>query len=80
MAGLTPRERAVLDVLRRASGRVVSRQDLAVAAGLHDLSPRRVDALLTGIRRALGPGSVVTVRGRGWRLAADADVGDDGRA
>ncbi len=68
MAGLTPRERAVLDALERARPRVLSREALAAAAGLDGLSARRVDALLTGVRRAIGESAVVTVRGRGWRL------------
>ncbi len=66
---LTPRERAVLRVLEHARGAVVSRVALAVGAGLGDLSERRVDALVVGLRRELGADAVVTVRGRGWRLA-----------
>ena len=69
MAGLTPRERAVLDALERARPRVLSRAALAAAAGLDGLSERRVDALLIGVRREIGDDAVVTVRGRGWRLA-----------
>lgn len=69
MAGLTPRERAVLDVLARHRGTVVPRAVLAAEAGVGDLSERRADALIAGLRRALGPDAVVTVRGRGWRLA-----------
>jgi two-component system OmpR family response regulator len=72
---LTPRERAVLRALSGARGAVLSRGALAAAAGLHDLSVRRVDALVSGLRRELGPGAIVTVRGRGWRLAEPADSG-----
>jgi DNA-binding response OmpR family regulator len=72
MAGLTPREAALLEALERHRGAVVSRATLAAETGLQDLSVRRVDALVSGVRRALGDGTIVTVRGRGWRLATHA--------
>jgi DNA-binding response OmpR family regulator len=65
---LTPQERAVYDVLASSAGRVVSRTELTRAAGLEDVNPRRCDALLVGVRRAVGPAGVVTVRRRGWML------------
>ncbi len=71
-SGLTPRERAVLDVLDAERGRVVSRVDLARRAGLSGLSPRRVDTLLVALRRRLGD-RLVTVRGRGWMLGPETD-------
>jgi hypothetical protein len=70
--GLGPRERAVLSALVDNGGRVVDRDQLRRDAGLESLSARRCDAVLVGIRRALGPHSVVTVRRRGWRLHPDA--------
>jgi DNA-binding response OmpR family regulator len=76
---LPEREAAVLRVLREAGGRVVSRADLARAAGLGGLSERRVDGVLVRLRRALPEGALVTVRGRGWALASPEphEVGTD---
>jgi DNA-binding winged helix-turn-helix (wHTH) protein len=68
---LGPRERAVLSALVGNGGRVVDRDQLRRDAGLDELSPRRCEAMLVGIRRALGPDAVVTVRRRGWRLNPD---------
>lgn len=61
----------MLEVLRGAGGRVVPRLELARAAGLAELSERRVDGVLVRLRRRLPPGALVTVRGRGWLLRAD---------
>jgi DNA-binding response OmpR family regulator len=66
---LPPREAAVLRALAEAGGRVLSRSELTRAAGLAGLSPRRVDSVLVALRRRLPPGTVLTVRGRGWALA-----------
>jgi DNA-binding response OmpR family regulator len=65
---LTAQERAVFDVLAANAGRVTSRQELARRAGLGDLSPRRCDSLIVGIRRRIGAERVRTVRRRGWML------------
>ena len=69
---LGSRERAVLAVLLKCPGRIIDRDQLRREAGLDDLSPRRCDALLVSIRRALGPNSIVTVRRRGWMLTEEA--------
>jgi DNA-binding response OmpR family regulator len=65
---LGPQDRAVLDVLLEARGRVVSRHELARRAGLTDRSARRCDAILVQLRRTLGADSIRTVRSRGWML------------
>ena len=70
--GLGSQELALLDVLIEARGRVVSRTELRRRAGLVDASDRRCDVVLVGLRRALGPGAVTNVRGRGWRLEPSA--------
>jgi DNA-binding response OmpR family regulator len=66
---MTPQEARVLEVLASAEGRVVPRRELIRRAGLHDCSPRRCEAVLVGLRRALGDDAIHNVRGRGWRLA-----------
>jgi DNA-binding response OmpR family regulator len=68
-SSLTASERAVLGVLASVGGRVLNRSDLAARAGLAELSDRRVDSILVGLRRRLGSDRLVTVRARGWRLA-----------
>jgi DNA-binding response OmpR family regulator len=71
MDGLAPTEVAVLDVLRSAQPRVVSRRELVREAGLRAYSPRRADAIVARLRQRLGPGTIRTVRGRGWALMTD---------
>ena len=67
-APLPPQESAVLRALIIGSGRVVSRRELSRLAGIAELNERRCDSLLVSIRKALGPDSIRTVRGRGWML------------
>ena len=55
-------------VLERHAGRVLSRVELARRAGLTDLSERRCDSLIVGIRRQIGADRIRTVRRRGWIL------------
>ena len=66
---LSAQEIAVLGVLAGAGGRVVGRNELQRRVGLSHRAPRRCDALIVGLRRALGPATIVTVRGRGWRCS-----------
>lgn len=65
---LDPRETAILEILRSNAGRVVTRTELAHAAGLRH-QPRRVDVHLVNIRRQLGEHHLVNVRSRGWMLS-----------
>ncbi len=57
-------------VLADHEGRVMSRHELARRAGLGDLSPRRCDSIIVGIRRRIGADRVQTVRRRGWMLTS----------
>ena len=60
----------MFQVLAENTGRVLSRAELARRAGIADLSARRCDSLIVGIRRGIGPERVRTVRRRGWMLVA----------
>ena len=71
---LPPAQRSVLEVLIAAEGRVVSRERLARRAGLRDASPRRVDSLLSALRKELGDDVLTTVRGRGWSLTKHVEL------
>ena len=64
----------MLSALFAHRGRVVGRRELSRCAGLSGLNDRRCDSLLVGVRRALGPDSILTVRSRGWRLSEDAEA------
>ncbi|MEY2967906.1 MAG: hypothetical protein RIQ64_533 [Actinomycetota bacterium] len=68
---LGPTEVAVLRVLLSRAGKVTGRSDLNRLAGIEG-SPRRSDAALVLVRRALGEGAIVTVRRRGWMLQTDS--------
>ena len=62
----------MLAVLLEHPHRVLSRAELAQRSGLAGRSARRCDSVLVLVRRALGPGSIATVRGRGWMLHPQA--------
>ena len=65
---LGTQERAVLFALAEDAGKVVSRRELARRIGIENLSERRCDSILVGVRRVLGPDAIRTVRSRGWML------------
>jgi DNA-binding response OmpR family regulator len=71
-ARLGTQERAVLGVMLAHPGRILGRRELARLAGMGELSERRCDSVLVGIRRALGHGAIRTVRSRGWMLLPEA--------
>ena len=71
MLRLSARELALLDAFAHAGHRVVGRNELRRRMGLARHDPRRCDSLVAQLRRALGPETIVTVRGRGWRCVAD---------
>lgn len=62
----------MLEALYTHRQRVVGRRELSRLAGLAELSQRRCDSVLVGVRRLLGPDSIITVRSRGWMLAPSA--------
>ena len=70
---LCERELALLAALEGARGRVITRTELARAAGLRQ-TPRRVDVHLVNVRRHLQGAQcqLVNVRGRGWMLVQAA--------
>ena len=65
---LGTQERAVLFALVQSAGKVVSRRELARRVGIGNLSERRCDSLLVGVRRVLGAEAIRTVRSRGWMI------------
>jgi DNA-binding response OmpR family regulator len=67
----------VFAVLERNTGRVLSRAELARHAGIADLSDRRCDSLIVGIRRTIGADRVQTVRRRGWHRRVPTWSGSD---
>jgi DNA-binding response OmpR family regulator len=73
-ASLGVQERAVLSALVAHRGRVLSRRELARHAGLAELSERRCDSVLVGLRRRMGADAIITVRSRGWMLSPAAEA------
>jgi two-component system phosphate regulon response regulator OmpR len=82
---LTTREEEILRVLAMNAGEIVSRQRLAqrlVNGKVESAGERSVDVEVARLRRKLesdaqGPRHLQTIRGRGYRLWADAVIGPD---
>jgi DNA-binding response OmpR family regulator len=74
---LTPKEFAVLEVLMRAEGRLVSAEELLFRAWDENADPftASVRVIVSRLRRALGdPPLITTVAGRGYSLRVDAGL------
>jgi DNA-binding winged helix-turn-helix (wHTH) protein len=68
---LSQTDLAVLKVLVESPDRIVGRETIVRRAGLDSVSMRRADASIVVLRRILGADSIITVRRRGWMLAAE---------
>jgi len=67
---LSPSQLELLNALVTNRDRVISRAELAQAAGLEHAAS--VDVVLSSLRRLLGEGFVRNVRNRGWILEPSA--------
>ena len=68
---LSTTDRAVLEVLVGAPGKVLGRGSILRLAGLDNLHIRRCDSAIVNLRKTLGPDAIVTVRRRGWMLTPE---------
>jgi hypothetical protein len=59
-------QRAIVGVMVRNPGRVLTPDELCGGLTPMSRTPRRMDTLIGGIRDALGPDAVVAVPRRGW--------------
>jgi two-component system OmpR family response regulator len=71
---LTSHEFRVLSYLMHQRGRVVSQSELTehIYAQAFDRDSNTVEVFIARLRRKLGPASIETVRGLGYRVGADA--------
>jgi DNA-binding response OmpR family regulator len=67
---LTAREFMILEALMRASGAVVSREEILEQAWgeREDPMSNTIDVLVSRLRQKLGPARIETIRGAGYRL------------
>lgn len=69
---LTPTEQRLCDVLRQEPSRVFSRGELTrLVMPRTIVLARTVDVHVRAVRKKLGPASIRTVRGRGYRWGGD---------
>jgi len=76
-AAVTSKEWAILEILARRAGRVVSRQDLldGVWGDASETTSSSLEVLISRLRRKLGPDLIRTLRGEGYSLIEErADV------
>ena len=60
-------QRAIVGVMVRNPGKVLSMDELCAGLTPMTRTPRRMETLIDGIRAALGPDAVVDVPRRGWK-------------
>jgi len=77
LVSLTPRELAILEMLARAGGRVVAKDELALQLWVdEDVDDNAIEARVSALRRKVdrpfGRASIETIRGSGYRLVDDA--------
>lgn len=76
-AAVTSKEWAILEILARRAGRVVSRQDRldGVWGDASETTSSSLEVLISRLRRKLGPDLIRTLRGEGYSLIEErADV------
>ena len=71
-ADLTPREFVLLEYLMRNAGRVIGKAELLdhVWDNAAEVAPNAVEVYIGYLRRKIGSGQLITVRGVGYRLAS----------
>jgi DNA-binding response OmpR family regulator len=74
VVALSPRERSLLATFLHHAGEVLSREELLRLVWELEFDPGSnvVDVYVAALRRKLGPQVIETIRGRGYRLRANA--------
>ncbi len=74
VVSLTVKEFALLEMLALAEGAVIDRYELLEGCWDHaaDVGSNVVDVHVSALRRKLGDGVIVTVRGVGFRIGGEA--------